>query len=207
MSLGGIKNASNPKTRKFRKEQTNGNIILDPEVQLNVLNEMHTMIQQAKKDNKEIVIVSLKSGLKDIVKSLAEKHDVHYLVEKLPGGFLTNFETLFRTIKTMNDQKQFMESESFTKLTKKEQTMNKRHLEKIENIYGGVKNLKKKPDMVIVVDGTMLSSLINEITITETESIVLNSTDFSQYWQGNNMAIVNLHNQKSPHYILETLFA
>lgn len=205
--IGGIKNTSSPKTKKFWKQETNGTVVLDPEFQLTALNDMYVTVQEAKKNNQEIVVVCQKSGLSDMIAWLAEKYGFHYLTHKLPAGFLTNFDTLFSTIQQMNERKKFISSESFAKLTKKEQSMNKRHLAKIEKIYEGVKSLSRRPELVIVVDGTMLAGLVNEIKVSGTPSVLLTSTDFPQWWDGWNMAVVNLHNQKSPTYILETLFA
>lgn len=84
----------------------------------------------------------------------------------------------------MNERKKFISSESFAKLTKKEQSMNKRHLAKIEKIYEGVKSLSRRPELVIVVDGTMLAGLVNEIKVSGTPSVLLTSTDFPQWWDG-----------------------
>lgn len=181
--------------------------MLDPEIQLKVLNDLYVVVQEAKKENKEIVVVSQKSGLSDFIADLATKHGFHYLTHKLPAGFLTNFDTLFATIKQMNEQKQFIASESFTKLTKKEQSMKKRHLAKIEKIYEGVKNLKKEPELVVVLDAGYFDGLVNEIILSKTPSILLSSVDFPKRWDLGNMAVVNMHNQNSPQYILETLFA
>lgn len=205
--VGGIKNTSSPKTRKFWKQESNGTVVLDPEIQLQALNDIYVTVQEAKKNNQEIVVVCQKSGLSDVIASLAEKYNFHYLTHKLPAGFLTNFDTLFGTIQQMNEKKKFIASESFAKLTKKEQSMNKRHLAKIEKIYEGVKNLSKKPELVIVIDGTMLDGLVHEIEVSKTPSVLLTSTDFPKWWDRGNMAVINLHNQKSPTYVLETLFA
>ena len=142
-----------------------------------------------------------------MIAELAEKHGFHYLTHKLPAGFLTNFDTLFSTIKQMNERKKFISSESFAKLTKKEQSMNKRHLAKIEKIYEGVKNLTRKPELVVVVDGTMLDGRVHEVEVSNTPCVLLTSTDFPKWWDRGNMAVMNLHNQKSPTYVLETLFA
>ena len=205
--IGGIKNTSSPKTKKFWKQETNGTVVLDPEFQLKALNDIYVTVQEAKKNNQEIVVVCQKSWLADMIAELSEKHGFHYLTHKLPAGFLTNFDTLFSTIQQMNERKKFISSESFVKLTKKEQSMNKRHLAKIEKIYEGVKRLSRRPELVIVVDGTMLDGLVHEIEVSGTPSVLLTSTDFPKWWDRGNMAVVNLHNQKSPTYILETMFA
>lgn len=205
--VGGIKNTSSPKTKNFWTTVTNWTVVLNPEAQLKALNDIYVAVQEAKKDNKEIVVVCQKSWLSTFIADLAEKHKFHYLTHKLPAGFLTNFDTLFSTIQQMNERKKFIASDNFAKLTKKEQSMNKRHLAKIEKIYEWVKNLQRKPELVIVVDASMFDGLVSEISLSKIPSVLLASTDFPQRWDRGNLAVMNMQNQKSPMYVLETLFA
>ena len=205
--VGGIKNTSSPKTKNFWTAVEGGTVVLNPEAQLKALNDIYVTVQEAKKDNKEIVVVCQKSWLSDFIADLAQKHNIHYLTHKLPAGFLTNFDTLFSTIQQMNERKKFIASDNFAKLTKKEQSMNKRHLAKIEKIYEGVKNLTRKPELVIVVDASMFAWLVSEVSLSKVPSVLLASTDFPQRWDNGNLAVVNMQNQKSPMYVLNTLFS
>jgi small subunit ribosomal protein S2 len=205
--VGGIKNTSSPKTKNFWLGTDQWTVILSPEAQLKALNDAYLTVQQAKQDGKEIVVVCQKSWLSESIASLAKSFGFHYLTHKLPAGFLTNFDTLFSTIQQMNEKKNFVMSDNFSKLTKKEQSMIKRYLGKIEKIYEGVKDLKKKPDLVVVVDGSALDGLVAELQITKTPNIVLASTSFSKRWSSGDFAVINMQNQKSPIYVLETLFS
>lgn len=205
--IGWVQNVSSPKTKMFWKSVNQGVVLLDPEVQLKALQDAYLAVQEAKNAHKDIVVISLKSWLADHIAALATKHNFHYLTHKLPSGFLTNFETLFATIQQMNEKKKFIASENFARLTKKEQSMMKRQLAKIEKIYEWVKGLTKKPDLVIVVDGGMVADLMDEIALTKTPNVILASTDFPRWVAGNNTVIMNLHNQKAPTYVLDELFA
>lgn len=205
--VGGIKNTSSPKTKKFWLGVQKGSVVLDPAVQLQALNDAYLTIQEAKRDGKEIVVVCQKSSLAESIAELAKKFGFHYLTHKLPAWFITNFDTLFSTIQQMNEKKKFVLSDNFVKLTKKEQSMTKRHLAKVEKIYEWVKNLSKKPDLIVVVDATALSGLIAELELTKLPSIVLSATDFPKRWNGGNLVVLNMQNQKSPTYVLETLFS
>ncbi len=205
--VGGIKNTSSPKTKNFRLGVEKSTVVLNPEAQMEALNAAFVTIQEAKRDGKDIVVVCQKSALADEIQSLSQSFGFHYLTHKLPAGFITNFDTLFSTIKQMNEKKKFVSSDNFLKLTKKEQSMTKRHLTKIEKIYEGVKNLTKKPDLVVVVDGTALAGLIAEIELTRIPSVVLTATDFPKRWNVGQLAIINMQNQKSPTYVLQTLFS
>lgn len=205
--VGGIKNTSSPKTKNFWLGIDKSTVVLNPEAQMEALNAAFVTIQEAKQAGKEIVVVCQKSALADTIQDLAQKFGFHYLTHKLPAGFLTNFDTLFSTIQQMNEKKKFVSSENFLKLTKKEQSMTKRYLAKIEKIYEGVRNVTKKPELVVVVDGTALAGLIAEIELTNTPSVVLSATDFPKRWNAGQLAIINMQNQKSPTYVLQTLFS
>ncbi len=205
--VGGIKNTSSPKTKNFWLGTDQWTVVLNPEMQLTALNDAYLTVQEAKRDGKEIVVVCQKSWLSDTIATLGKSFGFHYLTHKLPAGFLTNFDTLFSTIQQMNEKKNFVISDNFSKLTKKEQSMMKRYLWKIEKIYEGVKDLKKKPDLVVVVDGTALDGLVAELQTSKISNVVLASTSFSKRWNLGNLAVINMQNQKSPIYVLQTLFS
>jgi small subunit ribosomal protein S2 len=82
---------------------------------------------------------------------------------KIPGGFLTNFDTFKKRIDSINEMSKFMESDAYAALTKKEQLVYKRNFERANKVYKGVTKLKKRPELVIIVDGNMLSTLIDEV--------------------------------------------
>jgi small subunit ribosomal protein S2 len=72
---------------------------------------------------------------KEELEKLCEEKGVHYFSYKVPSGVITNFETLLANIKKMNELRNFIESDDFEKLTKKERLVKKRQLKKLENIY------------------------------------------------------------------------
>ncbi|MFZ5341743.1 MAG: 30S ribosomal protein S2 [Patescibacteria group bacterium] len=66
---------------------------------------------------------------------LAEKTGVHYLNYKVPGGVLTNFDTLLSRIRSMNQLREYIQGQDFQKLTKKEKLVKERQLAKLEVVY------------------------------------------------------------------------
>lgn len=118
----------------------------------------------------------------------------------MPAGFLTNFDTLITRIKGMNELRSFIESEDFLKLTKKEQLTNQRKLKKVEMIYKGAKNLRKRPDLVIVVDGKSMMKFVKELDKTGIDNIVIASTNFDTRWNKDNLVIANVDSYQSLNY-------
>lgn len=206
LHVGALKNESNPKTRKYWLGVDNGITVINPELIASQLDHAKKKIQEAKKAGKEVLVVCEKAMYASEIVALAASAWFHYLNTKLPAWFLTNFNTLITRIESMNEKKKFVLSDSYVKLTKKEQVMIKRELSKVEKIYEGVKWLKNKPDLVVVIDGSLTSGLVDELEITKIENIVLASTDFSRWWNEEDLLMMNMQSYKSLDYALHYIF-
>ena len=133
--IGHPKNQSNPKTRDHWLGVAQGQVVIDPVSIEEQLQSAKKIFQTAKKENKQILIICEKEIYKEEVAALAEKAGIHYLNHKVPAGVLTNFDTLLSRVRSLQDMKSFVSSESFDSLTKKEQQMKKRALVKIQKVY------------------------------------------------------------------------
>ena len=143
----------------------------------------------------------------DELEKLGEKYGVSYLNYKLPSGFLTNFETLKKRIESMNTMARFVDTDAYVALTKKEQLVYKRKLARVLKIYKWVKGLTKKPELVIVLDGQMMDSFINEIVKTpDVQNIVIAGTNFSRRWDENSVIMTNIWSHKSVDFVLNSMF-
>ena len=191
--IGTLKNEAHPKTSKYWSEVTNGVVVINPESVAQQLEDAKATIQKAKAAGKEILVVCEKKMYAAELEALAKKTGVSYLNYKVSGGFLTNFDTFKKRIDSINEMASFMESEAYAALTKKEQLVYKRNFDRANKVYKGVTNLKKRPELVIVVDGTMLSTLIDEVENLKgkLEAIVIAGTNFSRYWPENELVVTN----------------
>lgn len=109
----------------------------------------------------EVLFVGLKTQAKDIVKEAARTSKSHVVVNRWPGGLLTNYLVTRKSIKKLNDLiKGFREG--IENRTKKELMGMKKDLERLELLYGGVKNFNKKPACLIVVDAKKSRIAIRE---------------------------------------------
>lgn len=84
--------------------------------------------------------------------------------------------------------------------------MKKRALAKIEKVYKGIVNLRKKPDLVIIVDGQMMHKFVDEVEKISMPSIVLASSNFDT-WTKSHLVMCNVNSQKSVDYVLKSIFA
>ena len=200
--LGHPKNQSNPKTRDYWMGIANGQVIINPEIIQEQLKAAKEVFSNAKKANKEVLVICEKELYKDEIETLADAAWVHYLNHKVPSGVLTNFDTLLSRIRSLQEIRSFVASESFNDLTKKEQQMKLRALRKIEKVYKGVVNLRKRPDLVIIVDGQYMHKFIDEVQKMNVNTIVLASSNFDT-WLDQPLILCNTNSHSSIDYVLK----
>ena len=202
--VGTLKKDANPKTRQYWASIQNNVVIIDPNAILSQLEEAKEKVQSFLKEWKEVLVISDKLIHKEEVEKICEEKGVHYFSYKVPSWVVTNFKTLYASIKKMNDLRKFIESEEFEKLTKKEQMVKLRQLRKMEFVYKGVKDLSKKPDLVIVLDGAFLSKFVDEIEKTGVAWVILASTDFNK-WIDESLVLMNVNNHNGVLSVLRYL--
>ena len=205
--IGTLKNEAHPKTSKYWSEVTNGVVVINPEVIAEQLEAAKAQVAAAKAAGKEILVVCEKKMYAEELEALAQKAGVAFLNYKVSGGFLTNFDTFKKRIDSINEMVSYMESDAFASLTKKEQLVYKRNFERANKVYKGVTKLKKRPELVIIVDGNMLSTLIDEVENLKgkLEAIVIAGTNFSRYGSENEMITTNINSYQSLDFVLKSI--
>ena len=202
-----------PKSKYFPKVtdsvilgEKNRQIVIDPEKIAESLEKVREVIQAAKKEWKDIVVVFDKEAFKDDVEKVCDSIGVMYLNAKVPSGFFTNFETFSKRIHSMNKLKKFIESGDFLKLTKKEQLMKKRELKKLEDIYKGVTKLNKLPDLVVVIDAQYYLNTVDELEKAKIDYVAIANTDLSKWLKTDKLVVANTNSYESVTYLLNYLF-
>ena len=206
--LGALKSESHPKTSQYWKEVTNGLVVFDPEIIASQINAIHERLAQAKKEGKEILIACEKKMYAQDLEEFAKKGGYSYLNYKISGGFMTNFSTFKKRIDSINEMAAFLKSEAYSSLTKKEQLIYQRKFAKVNKVYKGVTNLSKRPDIIIVVDGAMLGTLIDETQrLSGVETIVIASSNFPRYWDEKNIIMANVNSYKSIDFVIKNILS
>jgi len=202
LNIWWLTNETSPKTRMFWSWSESGLVIFDPSKVLGQLENAKQKIQDAKSLKKNILIVCVRSLYAEIIQNISQKNNYHYMTYKMPSGFLTNFETLSQRIQSMNEKRMFMETEWYKKITKKEQIVIKREVEKIEKLYVWVKKLTKKPDLVVIVDWNLMSSLVDETEKIKCDRIVITNSDFKKQINENDIITTNIQSYKAMDFVL-----
>lgn len=112
------------------------------------LNEVKTVAE----NGGAFLFVGTKLQAKDLVKQTAEQLDQSYIVERWPGGLLTNFDVIIKGIKKMNETEKNLAENKYEHLKKKEILKIEKDLAKQKGIFGGLSKMDRRPDMLVVVD-------------------------------------------------------
>ena len=118
-------------------------------------------IKEIVKKNGEILFIGTKKQAKDIVQQEADKCGMFYIVERWLGGSLTNFTTIKKSIKRLKSLEK-EGSSLYENLTKKETQMLNRERVKLSDQHRGIKDMRKPPDAVVIVDGQYEATAIKE---------------------------------------------
>jgi small subunit ribosomal protein S2 len=142
----------NPKMAEYIYTERNGIYIIDLQKSVGKVDEAYTAIKNVVADGGTILFVGTKKQAQDAVKSEAERCGMFYVNERWLGGMLTNFKTIKSRIERLRTIERMSEDGTFEVLPKKEVIQLKKEWEKLEKNLGGIKNMKKIPDAIFVVD-------------------------------------------------------
>ncbi len=150
-----------PSYKPFILMEKNGVHIINLEETLRFLDKALDYIETKTKNKAEFLFVGTKKQAKDIVQQEADRCSMFYVVERWLGGTLTNFSTIKKSIKRLN----LLEKEGsqiYENQTKKEIQMLNREKIKLSDQHRGIKDMRRLPDAVIIVDAKLESTAVNE---------------------------------------------
>jgi len=145
--------------------ERNGIYIIDLQKTVKKLEEAYEFVKNAAAEGKEILFVGTKKQAQDSVKEEAIRCNMHYVNERWLGGMLTNFKTIKTRIARLAELERMAEDGTFDLLPKKEVIKLKHEMEKLQKNLGGIKNLKKLPDVLFVVDPRKEKNAVAEAKI------------------------------------------
>ncbi len=142
----------NPKMAEYIYTERNGIYIIDLQKSVGKVDEAYKAIADIASEGGTILFVGTKKQAQDAVKTEAERCGMFYVNERWLGGMLTNFKTIQSRIARLNEIETMAEDGTFELLPKKEVIEIKKEWDKLEKNLGGIKNMKKLPDAIFVVD-------------------------------------------------------
>jgi small subunit ribosomal protein S2 len=142
----------NPKMAEYIYTERNGIYIIDLQKSVGKVDEACKAVADIAADGGSILFVGTKKQAQDAVQTEAERCGMYYVNERWLGGMLTNFKTIQSRIKRLKDIETMQEDGTFDVLPKKEVIALKKEMEKLQKNLGGIKEMKRIPDAIFVVD-------------------------------------------------------
>ena len=150
--LGHMKRKWNPKMSPYIFMERKGIHIIDLNRTQEYLEKAASAMRQVAKSGRKVMFVATKKQAKEAVSKLAREVNMPYVTERWLGGMMTNFSTIKRSVKKMNNIDKLLADESVTSITKKERLTLTRERNKLEKVLGGIANLNRLPAAIFVVD-------------------------------------------------------
>ena len=150
--FGHLKRKWNPKMAPYIFMEKNGIHIIDLHKTVVKIDEAANVMRQLSRGGRKILFVATKKQAKDIVAQNAQAVDMPFVTERWPGGMLTNFPTIRKAVKKMQNIDKMMEDGTFDTLAKRERLQVTRQKAKLEKNLGSIKDLTRLPSAIFVVD-------------------------------------------------------
>jgi len=142
----------NPKMAQYIFTERNGIYIIDLQKTLRKVEEAYYFVRDIATEGGEILFVGTKKQAADAIKEEAERIGMYYVNARWLGGMLTNFKTIRKRIDRLFQLNKMEEDGTFDLLPKKEVIKLKLEREKLEKYLGGIKEMKKLPSVIFIVD-------------------------------------------------------
>src|SRR3989344_8708457 len=151
--FGHLSSRWNPKMQRYIFATRNRIHVINLEKTLEQLKKALDYVHSVAKNGGQVLFVGTKRQAKDAVKKAAQSCGMPYVAIRWLGGTFTNFKTIQKTIKKLERLQKLSVSPDFeTKYIKKERLLIEREIAKLANLFEGIKDLKKVPEAIFVVD-------------------------------------------------------
>ena len=150
--FGHLKRKWNPAMAPYIYTERNGIHIIDLHKTVAKIDEAAEALKQIAKSGKKILFVSTKKQAKDVIAEKATSVNMPYVIERWPGGMLTNFPTIRKAVKKMATIDKLMGDGTYSNLSKREILQISRQRAKLEKNLGSIADLTRLPSALFVVD-------------------------------------------------------
>ncbi|NLT15585.1 MAG: 30S ribosomal protein S2 [Clostridiales bacterium] len=142
----------NPKMAEYIFTERNGIYIIDLQKTVKKVDEAYFFIREIAMNGDDVLFVGTKKQAQDSIKEEAERSSQYFVNARWLGGMLTNFKTIRKRIERLNQLENMETNGLFEVLPKKEVIKLRGEMEKLEKYLGGIKNMKKLPGAMFIVD-------------------------------------------------------
>ena len=155
----------NPKMQDFIYGDRNGIHIINLEKTIPQIETASDFVKNLAAQSGTILFVGTKKSVKDAIKNAGVTCDMPYVSNRWLGGTLTNNKTISKSIKKLENLEEALKEENIQGLSKKEVLTLRRSHEKLEKGLGGIRNMKKLPDAIFIVDVNYEKNAVKEALV------------------------------------------
>ncbi|MCX7832398.1 MAG: 30S ribosomal protein S2 [Actinobacteria bacterium] len=142
----------NPKMKPYIFTERHGIYIIDLQKTITMLEQAYNYVRDLAAEGGTLLFVGTKKQARDAIKEHAERCDMPYVNYRWLGGMLTNWQTISKRIDRLIELERMAESGELSFYPKKERMMLEKELEKLRRNLGGIRNMKRIPDAVFIID-------------------------------------------------------
>ena len=152
----------NPKMSEYIYTERNGLYIIHLAKTVDKIDEAYAYAKEVAASGKNILFVGTKKQAADAIKEEAERCGMYYVNVRWPGGMMTNFKTIKKSINRLNTLTKMSEDGTFDMLPKKEAAALNKEMIDLEKNYGGIKTMTELPAAVFIVDTKKEANAVKE---------------------------------------------
>ena len=150
--FGHLKRKWNPAMAPYIYTERNGIHIIDLHKTVVKIDQAADALKQIAKSGKKVLFVATKKQTKEVIAEKAQSVNMPYVIERWPGGMLTNFPTIRKAVKKMANIDRLMQDGTYSNLSKRELLQITRQRAKLEKNLGSIADLTRLPSALFVVD-------------------------------------------------------
>jgi small subunit ribosomal protein S2 len=150
--FGHMKRKWNPKMRPYIFVERKGIHVIDLNRTLESLERSANALRQMAKSGKKILFVGTKKQARGIIEEAARSVGMPFVSDRWLGGMMTNFSTIRKSVKKMQSIERMLNDGTLENITKKERLVLSRKHEKLNKVFGGISQLNKLPNALLIVD-------------------------------------------------------
>lgn len=142
----------NPKMKPYVYGERNGIYIIDLQQTVPMAKKAYDFIKKTASSGKSVLFVGTKRQASQVVRDNADSCGAYHVTNRWLGGMLTNYKTIAQSIDKLRKVEKMKETGDFKLLKKKEQSKIEKDMAKLEKNLGGIKNMRKLPGAIFVID-------------------------------------------------------
>ncbi len=167
----------NPKMKPYIFTERNGIHIIDLQQTLTNLNNYYDLVRDIVAGTGTVLFVGTKRQAQEAVAREAERCGMPYINQRWLGGTLTNWKTIRDRIDTLKKLEKRRDNGEFELISKKEALILNRKIEKLQQRLGGIRNMRKLPDLLVIVDTKREATAVKEANTLEIPVLALADTN------------------------------